>query len=76
MVLDPHVKLLVILVLCLVLISGFCVGLGYADDFDVDLEEDDLDDDDHGIIGGVFHFVGDVVAFPFRLIGGVFDAIF
>jgi hypothetical protein len=30
----------------------------------------------HGLIGGFFHFLGDVVAFPFRLIGGVFDAIF
>lgn len=75
MVLDPYMKLLVILLLCFALIGGFCVTLGYADDFDVDLEED-VDDDDHGIVGGFFHFVGDVIAFPFRLVGGVFDAIF
>lgn len=30
----------------------------------------------HGLIGGLFYFIGDVLAFPFRVIGGVFDAIF
>ena len=30
----------------------------------------------HGLIGGFFHFLGDVIAFPFRLLGGMFDAIF
>jgi hypothetical protein len=31
---------------------------------------------DGGIFGGVFHLLGEVLAFPFRVIGGVFDAIF
>ncbi|MDE2215264.1 MAG: hypothetical protein KGJ61_09150 [Candidatus Omnitrophica bacterium] len=30
----------------------------------------------HGLIAGFFYFLGDVIAFPFRLIGGLFDAIF
>ena len=30
----------------------------------------------HSLVGSVFNFVGDVIAFPFRLIGGVFDAVF
>lgn len=30
----------------------------------------------HGLVGGFFHFLGEVVAFPFRVIGGIFDAIF
>ena len=28
------------------------------------------------LLGATFGFIGDVVAFPFRLIGGIFDAIF
>ena len=31
---------------------------------------------DGGILGGVFHLVGEVLAFPFRMIAGAFDAIF
>ncbi len=31
---------------------------------------------DHSIAGGLFHFIGEVIAFPFRVIGNVFDAIF
>ncbi len=31
---------------------------------------------DGGIFGGTFHLIGDVLAFPFRLIGNIFDAIF
>ena len=30
----------------------------------------------HSLLGGFFGFLGDVIAFPFRLIGNVFDAIF
>lgn len=30
----------------------------------------------HSLLGSLFIFVGNVVAFPFRLVGGVFDAIF
>ena len=30
----------------------------------------------HGLIGGLFYFIGEVVAFPFKVIGGIFDAIF
>ena len=74
MILNPYLKLLVILLLCIVLLSGFYIGLSFADDFDVDLE--DNDHEDHGLLGGFFNFVGDVIAFPFRLVGGVFDAIF
>jgi hypothetical protein len=29
-----------------------------------------------GFLGGIFHAIGEIVAFPFRLIGGIFDAIF
>ena len=29
-----------------------------------------------GIIGTVFHFIGQVIALPFKLIGGLFEAIF
>ena len=36
----------------------------------------DDDDDDDGIVGGTVGFVGDVVAFPFRVVGGVVDTIF
>ncbi len=32
--------------------------------------------EDHSILGSFFHFVGNVIAFPFRLIGSAFDAIF
>ena len=31
---------------------------------------------DGGIFGGVFHLLGEILAFPFRVIGGIFDAIF
>ena len=31
---------------------------------------------DGGIFGGFFHLLGEVLAFPFRVIGSVFDAIF
>ena len=31
---------------------------------------------DGGIFGGAFHFIGEVLAFPFRVIASVFDAIF
>lgn len=30
----------------------------------------------HGIITDTFRFIGDVIAFPFRLVGDVFSAIF
>ena len=30
----------------------------------------------HGLIGGLFYFIGEAVAFPFKVIGGIFDAIF
>ena len=30
----------------------------------------------HSIIGGALCFIGDVVAFPFKLLGGMMDAIF
>ncbi len=29
-----------------------------------------------GILGGTFHVVGEILALPFRVIAGVFDAIF
>ena len=76
MVLDPHLKLLIIVLLCISLLFGFCLNLAFADDFDVDVEDDVDDDDDHSLIGGVFHFVGEVFAFPFRMVGNLFDAIF
>ena len=31
---------------------------------------------DGGIFGGFFHIVGEVLAFPFRVVASVFDAIF
>ena len=31
---------------------------------------------DGGIMGGAFHLVGEVLAFPFRVIAAVFDGIF
>lgn len=30
----------------------------------------------HSVVGGAFYFIGDVVAFPFKLLGGMIDAIF
>ena len=30
----------------------------------------------HGVIGGLFYFIGEVIAFPFKVIGGILDAIF
>ena len=29
-----------------------------------------------GVVGGAFHFVGKVLAFPFKVIGGLFEAVF
>ena len=29
----------------------------------------------HSIIGGLFYFIGDVIAFSFKLLGGMLDAI-
>jgi hypothetical protein len=31
---------------------------------------------DGGIFGGVFHLLGEILAFPFRMIGEAFDALF
>jgi len=31
---------------------------------------------DGGIFGGAFHLLGEILAFPFRVIGSIFDAIF
>jgi hypothetical protein len=41
----------------------------------VETVEDD-DDGDSGIVGGTVGFVGDVVALPFRAVGGLIDVIF
>ena len=30
----------------------------------------------HGLIGGIFYLAGEIVALPFRIVGGIFDAIF
>ena len=72
-----HTPLLVMLIIFLVL-PFFGIELLHADD-----DIDDIDDDDHvaeeedsGIVGSFFHFLGDVIAFPFRIIGNVLDAIF
>ena len=34
------------------------------------------DSDHHGLLGGAFHVVGEVLAFPFEVIAGVFRFIF
>jgi hypothetical protein len=39
-------------------------------------EVTETDDDDGGIVSGTVGAVGDVIALPFRLVGGVIDAIF
>lgn len=31
---------------------------------------------DGGVLGGAFHVIGEILAFPFRVIGGLFDFIF
>lgn len=31
---------------------------------------------DTGVVGGLVHFVGEVIAFPFRVVGHTIDAIF
>tara|TARA_B100000745_G_scaffold117756_1_gene76106 strand:- start:274 stop:477 length:204 start_codon:yes stop_codon:yes gene_type:complete len=62
-----------IFLICLLVLFIFCAILGvdnaYADD---DIEGGD----DSSIVGGFFNFLGDVLAFPFRVVGSVFDAIF
>ena len=41
------------------------------------IEPSDKKEERHsGVIGSFFGFLGNVIAFPFRLIGGVFKAIF
>ncbi len=39
-------------------------------------KETRVEDDHHGPIGGVFHIVGEVLAFPFQLVADVFRFIF
>jgi len=76
MVLNPYIKLLVILLLCLALAVFYWTNLVFADDFDATPADDHADDKDHSLVGSLFNFVGNVVAFPFRMVGNVFDAVF
>ena len=41
-----------------------------------DEDGDEPAKDDSSILGSFFRFVGNVIAFPFRMIGKAFDAIF
>ena len=74
---SPYLKLLLVLVVCFALLCCYLPPFCIADDFDADLEDEPVyEEEDQGILGSVFSFVGDVIAFPFRVIGGVFDSIF
>ena len=42
----------------------------------VEKETTTVHDEPHGVVGGVFHIVGEVLAFPFQLIADVFRFIF
>lgn len=37
---------------------------------------DEVDDNSTSVLGGVFGVVGEVIALPFRLVGGLIDFIF
>lgn len=59
------------IVVCLVLLMAFGLTTCGATAEPVSQHKEDT-----GIIGGLMHFVGEVVAFPFRVIGSSIDAIF
>lgn len=42
----------------------------------VEKETHTSDDHDYGILGGAFHVVGEVLAFPFEVVAGLFRFIF
>ncbi len=42
----------------------------------VEKETTKTEEDHHGVVGGVFHVVGEVIAFPFQLVADVFRFIF
>lgn len=59
------------ILMCIILLTGVgLVGTSAGDDTATQKSGDT------GVVGGLFHFVGDVIAFPFRVVGHTIDAIF
>ena len=67
------------IIMCLLMIFAVVFGLigaAFGQSDSAESSDSGSVEKDHGIIGGFFHFFGEVVAFPFRVVGGAIDAIF
>ncbi|MBI3306281.1 MAG: hypothetical protein HYZ84_00540 [Candidatus Omnitrophica bacterium] len=42
----------------------------------VEKETKKVDEGDRGVIGGIFHVIGEIIALPFQLVADLFRAIF
>ena len=62
--------IIICLLITMVLLYSMFLPYLYAEE-DVTPKEEE-----RSVVGGLFHFVGEVVAFPFRVIGHGFDLIF
>ncbi len=47
-----------------------------TEDGDVIVEREVVHDDDDSLVGEVFDAVGEIIAFPFKLVGGILSGVF